>query len=52
MPSKEQIIEVESLPVDIQTGATYTIKRQIRIPIHMECLNIHVNLYRKFQDGE
>ena len=27
MPSKEQIIEVESLPVDIQTGATYTIKQ-------------------------
>lgn len=27
MPGKEQIIEVESLPVDIQTGATYTIKQ-------------------------
>ena len=27
MPSKEQIIEVESLPVDIQTVATYTIKQ-------------------------
>lgn len=27
MPSKEQIIEVESLPIDIQTGATYTIKQ-------------------------
>ena len=27
MPSKEQIIEVESLPVDIQTGATYAIKQ-------------------------
>ncbi|RGI42164.1 modification methylase [Roseburia sp. OM04-10BH] len=27
MPSKEQIIEVESLPVNIQTGATYTIKQ-------------------------
>lgn len=27
MPSKEQIIEVESLPVDIRTGATYTIKQ-------------------------
>lgn len=27
MSSKEQIIEVESLPVDIQTGATYTIKQ-------------------------
>ena len=26
MLSKEQIIEVESLPVDIQTGATYAIK--------------------------
>ena len=27
MLSKEQIIEVESLPVDIQTGATYAIKQ-------------------------
>ena len=27
MSSKEQIIEVESLPVDIQTGATYAIKQ-------------------------
>lgn len=27
MPNKEQIIEVESLPVDIQTGATYSIKQ-------------------------
>ena len=27
MSGKEQIIEVESLPVDIQTGATYTIKQ-------------------------
>lgn len=27
MFSEEQIIEVESLPVDIQTGATYTIKQ-------------------------
>lgn len=27
MPGKEQIIEVESLPVDIQSGATYSIKQ-------------------------
>lgn len=27
MPSEEQIIEVESLPMDIQTGATYAIKQ-------------------------
>ena len=27
MPDKEIIIEVESLPVDIQTGATYVIKQ-------------------------
>lgn len=27
MPNKEQIIEVETLPIDIQTGATYKIKQ-------------------------
>ena len=27
MPNKEQIIEVESLPIDIQSGATYSIKQ-------------------------
>ena len=52
MSSKEQIIEVESLPVDIQTGATYAIKQANPNSIHMECLNIRVNLYRKFRDGE
>ena len=50
MPDKEQIIEVESLPLEIISGAAYLIKQANLILT--ECLNIPANLFPKYQGGE